>query len=612
MTAGLPGTGIGGMFYLFSALATPLREAYLRVRGRRSRGWKPVVAQTAIAGAILASVWATGWLLGLALNLSRRLVPTAAPLHSGNLLPVLALLFSVGTLGVVLAGVELLRLWARRQPDQETTIDRSQKRRAAVAGERRSRILLLVLGAVVAAHARPAAAQGANLATGRLGRADSAFTAGDKQAAEREYAAVLAADPWNSHATYRLAQLHRRDPRSALRLFRRYVALEPSDPWGYMALAEVLARTGRYGEALRDYDTALRLAPGERDAVVGRARTLVRARRTGAAIAAYRRWLAAHPTDAEVKRELAAAQLAAAPAITPLVGGSHDSDGNTTLRFGATAELRASGPTRLGVRATREQVRDEVTTIGLDELTLRAAARPTGTLQIDAEGGATRVDAVGGAGATLTPTGQVRARWRDPMGGPAVDLRARRNVIDASPLLVMNRVVRTEIGAIVELPVARRLKLRGIGRTAALSSSFDVNHRTTFAGVAAVAVTPSVEVSGQIHEIRYSRPTSAGYFAPRLIQIAQAGSYIELETARSIVLAFDLGVGVQRVAQQGAAVGPWRRALRLYSLIAVPLAPGRELRFELDGDDSGVATESATTAQWRYVSMQLSLRVALP
>jgi len=78
------------------------------------------------------------------------------------------------------------------------------------------------------------------------------------------------------------------------------------------------------------------------------------------------------------------------------------------------------------------------------------------------------------------------------------------------------------------------------------------------------------------------------------------------------VLAFDLGVGVQRVAQQGAALGAWRRALRLYSLIAVPLAPGRELRFELDSDDSGVATESATTAQWRYVSMQLSLRVALP
>jgi len=612
VAAGLPGTGVGGMFYLISALATPLWEAYLRVRGRRSRGWKLVLAQTAIAAAILAAVWATGWLLGLALTVSRRILPAAAPLHPGSLLPAVALLFSAGTLAVVLTGVELLRLWARRRPEGETTIDRPEKRRAVAAGERRSRILLLVLGALAAAHARPAAAQGAHLAAGRLGRADSAFTAGDRQAAEREYAAVLAADPWNSHATYRLAQLHRHDPRLAVRLFRRYVALEPSDPWGYIALGDILARTKRYGEALRRYDDALRLAPGERDAVVGRARTLARARRTGAAIAAYRGWLAAHPTDTEARHELAAAQVAAAPAITPLVGGSHDSDGNATLRWGGTAELGASGPTRLGVRATREQVRDGITTIGLDELTLRAGSLPGGALQIDAEGGATRVDALGRGAATLTPTGQLRVRWRDPMGGPALDLRARRNVIDASPLLVTNRVVRTEIGAIVELPVARSLKLRGIGRTAALSSSFDVNHRTTFAGVAAVAVTPSLEVSGQIHEIRYSRPTSAGYFAPRLIQIAQAGSYIEVETAGSIVVAFDLGAGVQRVAQQGAALGPWRRALRLYSLVAVPLAPGRELRFELDGDDSGVATESATTAQWRYVSMQLSLRVALP
>src|SRR2546426_8333853 len=253
------------------------------------------------------------------LRASYRVFPVAATLHSGNLLPAVALLFSVGTLAVVLLGVEMLRLWVRRRPDPESTIDEQKSRRAVAAGERRSRILPFVLGAVVAAYARPAAAQGATLATSHLGRADSAYTAGDARAAAQEYTAVLAADPWNSHATYRLAQLHRHDPRLALRLFRRYVALEPSDPWGYMAVADMLARTGRYGAALQCYADALRLAPGERDAVVGRARTLVRARRTGAAIAAYTGWLRAHPADAEVRRELAAARVAAAPAITPLV-----------------------------------------------------------------------------------------------------------------------------------------------------------------------------------------------------------------------------------------------------------------------------------------------------
>src|SRR2546426_4473612 len=43
------------------------------------------------------------------LRASYRVFPVAATLHSGNLLPAVALLFSVGTLAVVLLGVEMLR-----------------------------------------------------------------------------------------------------------------------------------------------------------------------------------------------------------------------------------------------------------------------------------------------------------------------------------------------------------------------------------------------------------------------------------------------------------------------------------------------------------------------
>src|SRR2546426_12261428 len=71
-----------------------------------------------------------------------------------------------------------------------------------------------------------------------------------------------------------------------------------------MAVGDVLARTGRYADALQSYDHALRLAPGERDGMGGGARVLARARRPDAAIAAYEQWLAAHPTDAEAWREL--------------------------------------------------------------------------------------------------------------------------------------------------------------------------------------------------------------------------------------------------------------------------------------------------------------------
>ena len=636
MTAGLPGTGIGGMFYLLSAVVMPLREALRRARGRGrpiAGGWRVVAGQTAIAGGIIAGMWATGWLLGVSLRAVHPIVMHGAASHASNLLRTAALALSIGTLVAVLGGVELLRLWLQPRP-----------RRVAAAWVGRGLIVLLVLEVVGAVHPRAAVAQSAGGTAGHLGRADSAFAAGNPVVAAREYAAVLATDPENSHATYRLAQLRRRDPAEALRLFRRYVALEPSDPWGYMAVGDALTRAGRYAEALAWYDDALARAPGERDAVVGRARVLARARRTDAAVAAYRQWLAAHPKDAEAWGELArealragrpedaaqalaraqalapdaataqrlaVAQAAAAPAVTPLASGSHDSDGNTRFRLGGSAELAADGPVRLGVAAGRAQVGDGFTTRGLEDVALRAVWQPRAVLHVDAAAGANRLDAVGGAGSTVIPVGQLRARWRAPGAGPALDLRAQRSLLDASPLLVANRVVRTELRALVELPVAGVLKLRGIGRAAALSDSAEVNHRTTVEGVVAFPVTPSVELSGQIHEIRYAHASGAGYFAPRLAQVVEAGSYVEFETARSVLVAVDVGVGALRVAEQGARIGPWRRSLRLYSLIVVPLAPGRDLRLELEGEDSGVANEAATTAQWRYGSAALSLRWAL-
>ncbi len=694
MTVGLPGTGIGGMFYLLSALAMPLREARRRMQDGPGGGrWRVVAAQTAIAGGIIASMWVTGWLLGVALSAVHPVVRLAAAPPHGNVLRAAALVLSLGTLAAVLCGVELLRLWVHRRSDREVPVAprelqasqavRPARRRVAAAGGRaRTLITLILLEAAAAADPRSARPQSEAPppppppppVAVALARADSAFAAGSASIAARRYAAVLAAHPDNSRAVYRLAQLSQADPAEALRLFRRYVALEPADPWGYMAVGDVLARSGRSDAALEWYDQAVSLAPGERDAVVGRARVLARARRTDAAIAQYERWLAAHPTDAEAWRELgrerlraglagnaaqaferaaglvpdpatarrlALARAAAAPAFTPQVSGSHDSDGNTTLRLGGAAELAMTGPWRLGVTAGRERVGDGVTTTNLSDGSVQATWRPRAVLQIDAAAGATRLDAApaaaAGAGppkpppgpfgpsgpsvpngpnsgsATLTATGQLRARWRAPAGGPALDLRAQRSVLDASPLLVQNRITRTELRGILELPlplsVAPSLKLRGIARTAAFSDS---NHRTTLAGMVAVAATPSVELSGQFHEIRYDRPDTVGYFAPRLAQIVQAGSYVEFETPQGALFAFDLGAGVQRVAPFGAAIGPWQRALSLYSLILVPLAPGRDLKFELDLEDSPLASEAATSGQWRYASGVVSLRWALP
>jgi len=663
VTVGLPGTGIGGMFYVLSALLMPVREAYQRARmgrGARVTGrWNVVAGQMAIAGGIVAALWATGWLLGVGLAAARPLVPLVGRAHAGNVLRVTTFVLTFGTLVGVLAGVELLRLWHARRARRGVPRDLRRPRvAAAVGGRRRERTLVAwLLCCAVAAHPRMAAAQRATQVASRLARADSALRAGDAGAAEREYAAVLATDSGNSRAIYRLAQLRRSEPAEALRLFQRYVALVPRDPWGYMAVGDVLAHLRRYREAVEWYDRALRLAPGERDAVVGRAGVLVRAGRTDAGITAYREWLTFHPSDAQSWRELARqesragrprdaaqaleraqalapdaatawrlalARAAAAPALTPLAGGSWDSDGNRTLRLGGAAELAIAGATRLGVRGTRETIQRGDTTTGLDELALHVASQPGATLTLEATAGAALADArrtsspgPGPAFARLQApapiaTGELRARWHAPGDGPALDLRARRAVLDASPVLVANGVVRTELGGMLQLPVGGGLKVRGIGRTATLSDSAEVNHRTSVAGVVAYAATPAVELSGQFRQISYAHATSAGYFAPRLAQLVEAGSYFELDTPASGFVAVELGLGVQRVAEQGASVGKWRRAFSLYTLINWPLAPGRDLRLEVDVEDSPAASQTAAAGSWRYASAVLSLRWALP
>lgn len=58
MTAGLPGLGISGFFYLCLVLLMPIRELYYTVTGRTNRErWKMVGFQWALAVAMSAAVW---------------------------------------------------------------------------------------------------------------------------------------------------------------------------------------------------------------------------------------------------------------------------------------------------------------------------------------------------------------------------------------------------------------------------------------------------------------------------------------------------------------------------------------------------------------------------
>src|SRR5207244_9665481 len=111
--------------------------------------------------------------------------------------------------------------------------------------------------------------------------------------------------------------------------------------------------------------------------------------------------------DQTTDRRLALAEAAAAPALGPQVSGSHDSDGNATLRLGGAAELTVSAPFRLGVTAGHERVADGVTTTALTDVGLRATWRPRAVLQVGGSGGGAVLDGVAGGAATESVSGEL-------------------------------------------------------------------------------------------------------------------------------------------------------------------------------------------------------------
>jgi hypothetical protein len=109
VTAGLPGTGIGGLFYLISALLMPFREAFRFFvgRGDRARG-QMALQQGGLAVTILGAIWVTGLAMGL-LHIGNSLVhhATVAGFHVLYITPVIV---AFATLGGVLIAVEAARI----------------------------------------------------------------------------------------------------------------------------------------------------------------------------------------------------------------------------------------------------------------------------------------------------------------------------------------------------------------------------------------------------------------------------------------------------------------------------------------------------------------------
>ena len=142
MTAGLPGVGIGGLFYLIAALLAPLREVLCAWRGGRSSRWTVALRHSAMALSMLAGMAAAVALIAMAVAF---FAATAGPGTAGERGAPAALvvgrysaLFTVTTLVLVLVGVQLMRLtrWLTREsPHTDETHARAVRARRVAAAD---------------------------------------------------------------------------------------------------------------------------------------------------------------------------------------------------------------------------------------------------------------------------------------------------------------------------------------------------------------------------------------------------------------------------------------------------------------------------------------------
>jgi hypothetical protein len=118
VTAGLPGIGLGGLFFILSALAAPLVELVRTLRGTSSRGaWIGVGRNFALALAMIAAIELT---LRLAETAVAGIgVERAAGDGSALVLPLVPLGITTALLTAVLFGAKLVQLASRAGGDAQ-------------------------------------------------------------------------------------------------------------------------------------------------------------------------------------------------------------------------------------------------------------------------------------------------------------------------------------------------------------------------------------------------------------------------------------------------------------------------------------------------------------
>jgi hypothetical protein len=113
MVAGLPGTGIGGLFYLLASAWIAVRECYARISRRPDLSRSQIVRkQLLLSSYIVVAMWATGELIGrLLLFIHRRIGGSSLGPH--NIWRVSILYWALATLCSIYLVMQSMRFFIK-------------------------------------------------------------------------------------------------------------------------------------------------------------------------------------------------------------------------------------------------------------------------------------------------------------------------------------------------------------------------------------------------------------------------------------------------------------------------------------------------------------------
>ncbi len=409
-----------------------------------------------------------------------------------------------------------------------------------------------------------------------VSQADEAFADENRALARKLYLEILDLNPEQSHSIYRLGELADSD-RAAATWFERYVAMEPDDAWGWLALGNRYLRLGKAVEARAALRRAAKLAPEAK----------------------------------EVRPVMERAIRRAAPVLEPLGGFTTDSDGNRIWTYGLSAEAPTREAFRIGARLARSAISDGFSAATLVQGAVRLQGQPRRQLRLDFNGGLARLG-ISSGGSWSTPIADLRMRWAHASNGSSFEIRGARNPLGTTPLLIANRAMRDELRVSGSAPVGP-LRVRAGGRIAEITSPVErSNRRLQEDGALVLPMGWRGEFSAQYHRIGYQRASAAGYFAPKSVDTVEGGTYWEIGGDGRWSAEIDLGAGLQRLARQNEAAGAWKPALRAWGTFTVDLTRAVALRSEMEAYSAPFAPVGVSTApNWRYATVSFGLLLRL-